>query len=426
VRKSTVLIVGAGLVVLVLAIVLLTRGEQTEPTQEAATTSTTQDGGGETSTATPAKTEEEDEPATADSAGKAAETEADDEQAAAPEPSTGQPSTGEPSTAEQTASLPQAADQQAPEEEPAAKPEAPAPSFDVVRVERSGETVIAGRAAPGSEVIVMLDGEEIGRVTADGRGEWVLIPHRPLPPGSHEFSLIARLPDGSELKSEHLVLVYVPEPKAVAAATGAPQDGAGETMETGTTEAPGDAGAAAGESEQQAFAFLVPRGGDGETRVLQGPEIGLAAGALRLDSIYYDEAGYLTLIGRVEGGGRVFAYVDNGFAGEGLSDDADRWQIKPAAPVDFGLHELRIDQVDEQGQVISRVETPFARSALVADLPDSERLLVVQPGDSLWRLARGAYQEGVMYTLLFEANRDQIRDADLIYPGQIFVVPEAN
>ena len=48
---------------------------------------------------------------------------------------------------------------------------------------------------------------------------------------------------------------------------------------------------------------------------------------------------------------------------------------------------------------------------------------MVQPGNSLWRIARRIYGGGMRYVVIYEANRDQIRDADLIYPGQIFVTP---
>jgi len=49
--------------------------------------------------------------------------------------------------------------------------------------------------------------------------------------------------------------------------------------------------------------------------------------------------------------------------------------------------------------------------------------VVVQPGQNLWRLARSAYGTGVRYTVIYLANRDQIRDPRLIYPGQAFAVP---
>ncbi|HCR67353.1 MAG TPA: hypothetical protein DIW38_12725, partial [Oceanicaulis sp.] len=50
--------------------------------------------------------------------------------------------------------------------------------------------------------------------------------------------------------------------------------------------------------------------------------------------------------------------------------------------------------------------------------------VIVQPGNSLWRIARRLYGEGLQYTVIYEANRDQIRDPNLIYPGQVFSAPE--
>ncbi|MCC0065005.1 MAG: LysM peptidoglycan-binding domain-containing protein [Defluviimonas sp.] len=50
-------------------------------------------------------------------------------------------------------------------------------------------------------------------------------------------------------------------------------------------------------------------------------------------------------------------------------------------------------------------------------------IVTVQPGFTLWRIARENYGDGVLYVKVFEANKDQIRDPDLIYPGQIFTVP---
>lgn len=70
------------------------------------------------------------------------------------------------------------------------------PSFDIVRVEPSGDTVMAGRAAPGSEVEVLDGDETIGTTTAGPTGEWVLVPEDPLGPGSHELSLRATSPAG--------------------------------------------------------------------------------------------------------------------------------------------------------------------------------------------------------------------------------------
>ena len=47
----------------------------------------------------------------------------------------------------------------------------------------------------------------------------------------------------------------------------------------------------------------------------------------------------------------------------------------------------------------------------------------VKRGDNLWQISRHLYGEGMRYSTIYEANSDQIRDPDRIYPGQIFVVP---
>jgi nucleoid-associated protein YgaU len=96
--------------------------------------------------------------------------------------------------------------------------------------------------------------------------------------------------------------------------------------------------------------------------------------------------------------------------------------IESIAP---GLHRLRVDQLGTDGQVMARVETPFSRAEVLAALPE-ESAVIVQPGNSLWRISRRIYGEGVRYSVIYQANQDQIRDPDLIYPGQIFILPSTD
>ena len=94
-----------------------------------------------------------------------------------------------------------------------------------------------------------------------------------------------------------------------------------------------------------------------------------------------------------------------------------------------GVYTLRVDQVDADGNVQSRVETPFKREEpeKVVEVAKTRKPLVslevVQPGSTLWAISRETYGSGVLFVNIFEANRDQIRDPDLIYPGQIFELP---
>ena len=74
-------------------------------------------------------------------------------------------------------------------------------------------------------------------------------------------------------------------------------------------------------------------------------------------------------------------------------------------------------------------------SAVVEDLPAETapalrvpskkfRVRTVQPGSTLWAIAKESYGAGIEYFKVFEANKERIRDPDLIYPGQVFEIPD--
>lgn len=275
----------------------------------------------------------------------------------------------------------------APQPAPAEAPADPAPSFDVVRIDPQGNTVMAGRAAPDSEVVIRDGDQVVGRAKADARGEWVFLPEEPLAPGSRELSLEATAPDGGSKTSKDVVVLVVPE------------RGDGPTL-----------------------ALRTDREG-GASRLLQGGGAVGGDGRLAVDTVDYDEEGHLTVGGRADPGGIVQLYLDNAFLGRAMVGPEGFWSISPEAPVPTGQHTLRVDLVDEAGKVLARVELPFTRAEEAPSLPDGVRV-VVQPGNNLWLLARKAYGQGTAYTVIYDANKGQIVDPDMIYPGQVFIVPE--
>ena len=103
-------------------------------------------------------------------------------------------------------------------------------------------------------------------------------------------------------------------------------------------------------------------------------------------------------------------------------DPDGRWRVALEGQVPYGVHTLRVDQLDGTGRVVARVESPFSRAEIMTALA-GETAVIVQPGNSLWRIARRVYGKGVRYAIIYEANRNQIRNPDLIYPGQVFTVP---
>jgi nucleoid-associated protein YgaU len=164
-------------------------------------------------------------------------------------------------------------------------------------------------------------------------------------------------------------------------------------------------------------------------RVLGQPQ---ALSSVALDTITYDPAGDVVLSGRAPEGGFVQIYVDNQPVTTSRIEVGGTWR-SDLPDIDTGIYTLRVDKVDAEGTVVSRIETPFKRedsrdvAAVMAEEVAAEgfdiAMRTVQPGNTLWAIAEDRLGEGIMYVAVFEANRDIIRDPDLIYPGQVFTLP---
>jgi nucleoid-associated protein YgaU len=288
-----------------------------------------------------------------------------------------------------------------------------APSFDVARIGPDGRAVIAGRAAPGAKIVLLDGGKEIARGEADARGEWVLLTQDPpLSPGQHELRVVQHIEGRAPVTSEQVVVAVVPPPPdAKAEAAKAAAKG-----EPAKVQAPND----------QTLVMIAPP--SGAATLVQPPSTeGVPKSAdLLLSTLDYDERGHVTVTGQAAAGSTVRIYLDDKIVAEGAAGADGRWRLVPAEPIEHGKHKLRLDRLGKDGKPTARLEISFER--LVAAAPaaaDSRRLHVVR-GDNLWNIARAHYGEGWRFTVIFEANKNQIRDPDLIYPGQIFSLPRVN
>lgn len=263
------------------------------------------------------------------------------------------------------------------------------PSFDIVRVDRTGYAVIAGRAKPGSEVIIYANDEVLEKAEVDRDGSWVVATDTPLDAGPVELALSMKTADGTTIRSEDTILIYVPERE-------------------------GD------------LPLVLRTTPGGATEVLQDPrDTAEGLGPLSLDVIDYDDTGAVIFSGRAAPGRVVQLFINRRLIGQVAADEEGKWMIAPEIQVDPGVYQLLVIQLDEEGRPEYAIELPFERASLdQIELRDGK--VIVQPGNSLWRIARRAYGRGAQYTIIYEANADQIRDPDLIYPGQIFEVPTSD
>lgn len=314
------------------------------------------------------------------------------------------------------------------------------PRFDLVRVEPDGTAVIAGRAPAGARVTILVDGIEQQALTAGADGAFVGF--MSLTPSEAPRVLTLRAELGAESQVSEDQIILAPQPVAPVKT----EEPVGETVasvpDAAVEQAPAQGGApsqdapvAAAAGKEPAPVAVLRTGADG-VELLQ-PAIAAEPGenaGLRLDTIGYSAGGDVLLSG-IAGGRRVVRlYLDNAAVADVAVAEDGRWQGRLSG-IRPGVYTLRLDEIDAGGKVTNRLETPFKREAPevltpagteaggAGDAP-AVRVVTVQKGDTLWAISRARYGDGPFYVRVYEANRDRIRDPDLIYPGQVFALPE--
>ncbi|WP_271201151.1 LysM peptidoglycan-binding domain-containing protein [Methylopila turkensis] len=368
-------------------------------------------------------------------------------QANAPSPPSAAPA-GEPAAPPPAAAQPNAAGPAMGDPAQATKPEASKPAFDVVRVEPSGDMVVAGRCVANCSAELLANGKPHAAAKADAQGQWAMTPD-PLPPGDYQIALRARDAQGREQLSEQSLTVAVPtppskdvivvlnEPNAPSRILQQPQAAAAQPPATPapTEQAP----MARAPAPSQATAPSATR---------------LAIGAVEAESgrVYAQGAG--------PSGERLRLYLNNAPVATAIIGGDDRWSLRVERGLAPGDYVVRADQLKRGGEtVVARAETRFTYAAPVAGQAGAPAAVspgapsaggqpsasdpspqaaaagdanpvvaaietaTVKRGDSLWRISRSAYGKGMRYTVIYEANDGQIRNPNLIYPGQVLVVP---
>lgn len=315
----------------------------------------------------------------------------------------------------------------------AQQPAAPKPSFDVVRIDPTGDAVVAGRAAPRAQVALTLSGRTVAQVEADADGQFVMLPPK-LPPGDHVLGLRAT-DSGSDSVSEQTVAIAVP--------------------------ARGERNAVAALTEPNKPTVVLSQSGGAEGSVGDAVEKDL-----RIASVEAQQGGALFASGVAPAGANLRLYLNEAFVASVEAGRDGKWSIRVERGMSPGAYRVRADRVGPDGRAVGRVEAPFdypvslaqqaaapqsgdvtgagsqAGSAALSGAggpgeatatksSDAQHAVIeelrtarVERGDSLWRISRTVYGEGMRYTQIYDANSSQIRNPDLIYPGQVLVVPK--
>ncbi len=302
------------------------------------------------------------------------------------------------------------------------------PAFDVVNVDPSGEAVIAGRAAPNEKVELRDGGKTVAEATTDAAGQFVIIPPA-LAPGDHSLSLAANS-GKAQLAISSPVAVSVPAQEAKAGVPAGPPE-AKAVVAAATPTNPNAESSALG---MRTLATPAPASGS----------------RVAIQSVEADAPGGLIAKGSAEPNSSLRLYLNQADIAEAKTQSDGRWSLTIKGGLTPGGYVIQADEINPGGAtVIASANTPFEYPDMPAATPpqavappvsaappsapspanpvvESVQTKRVATGHTLWALSKSYYGDPTHYPVIYEANRAQIHNPNVIYPGQVFVVPKSD
>ena len=301
-------------------------------------------------------------------------------------------------------------------------------TIDLARVKPDGAAVFAGTAAPNAKIRIFEGDILLGETIANANGEWVIVLEKSLAAGQHLISVATERSDGTTEMADRSLAVEIyqdTETKPLVALL----------PETATEvpvliQSPDDVDktkSAATASEATASGTIVADAADAAPAKPQAKSQIAASqiAALAPSAIVWRDASRILISGTSRGGVRVTVNDAKGQFGEALVLADGAWQVAGSLDMDIAVNQLRFALFDDANQIIARYDLPVKARDL-AKGQDGSPLVVVNKGDMLWRIAYHQLGEGVKYVDIVRRNQQDIADPDLIYPKQIFAVPQSS
>jgi nucleoid-associated protein YgaU len=262
-------------------------------------------------------------------------------------------------------------------------------SIRTVEADEAGRFFVTGMAEPGSTLRIYLNDTLVTTVTAAKDGSFGMTIEKGMAPGDYHV----RVDDVAAGSGKVLTRAEVP----FAMAEKAPGTSAPAVVAAASTKSVRPMASATDVSTT---------GGKTEPAATAAPSQGASPAAVpQADAA--NTSGIAALTTQPSGGSPTVAPAD-GTVTRSAQTPAATTQAGPGA------------QPVQVGEAKPAAATP---PPSVAVIPEIRTTTIVQ-GDNLWRISRKIYGQGIRYTWIYDANTDQIRNPNLIYPGQIFVMPE--
>ena len=275
---------------------------------------------------------------------------------------------------------------------------------DIVRVDESGIAVIAGTAEPSTTIEAKIGNQTVGTTEVNKDGGFVISGEISSSTEPQELKVITKADEVVKQEQENTIIDnrdWVYETKSFVILPGIINEKNSQNVQN--------------EKLDDIIIVEVKK----QDLVIKEETKNITVEKLTLDRIKYSENGTAILFGRARKEMNVLVYLDNNFQTKTTPGSDGGWKIDLGI-VKPGIYKLRIDETTNNGNVKFRIETPFKQEA--KDLLDKmfTKAITVQPGNSLWRIARKIYGRGIMYIDIYKKNDHLIKDPNLIYPGQVF------
>jgi nucleoid-associated protein YgaU len=321
-------------------------------------------------------------------------------------------------------------------------------TIDLARVKPDGAAVFAGTAAPNAKIRIFEGDILLGETIANANGEWVIVLEKSLAAGQHLISVAMERSDGTtemadrslaveiyqdtetkplvallpETATEVPVLIQSPDDvdKAKLAATASEATASEATASEATASEAIVVDPAKADAAMPETAAAAPGKAQANSQIAASQIAALAPSA-----IVWRDASRILISGTSRGGVRVAVNDAKGQFGEALVLADGAWQVAGSLDMDIAVNQLRFALFDDANQIIARYDLPVKARDL-AKGQDGSPLVVVNKGDMLWRIAYHQLGEGVKYVDIVRRNQQDIADPDLIYPKQIFAVPQSS
>ena len=255
-------------------------------------------------------------------------------------------------------------------------------SFDIIRITKNGDAVLAGRSLPGIRFGLYDKNKRLAEIYSDANGEWVWTSKESLEPGPKNFNLRYLDKNGKEHHSEQSIVVIIERDK-----------------------------------KSEPFVLKSNQNGNSNSLILN---LGETNNHFALDLAELSPDGNLMLSGRVKAEHMISLFINNEYVGDTEFNDNGIWKYKSKDIFDYKKLNLRFEIFDNnkvlRGSFLTNI---FHNNGL--DM--KENTLVVKPGNSLWRISRKTLGGGILYTEIFKNNINIIQNPDLIYPGQVLKIP---